>query len=165
MRVVRIISLIARLALMVTLVLGLLYWIAQIPALRMVLTLLVRIHATSIHEGFGLTGALFLLVLSVMAGRSRGARWLALLGVLYAFLLPAFGLTQAQILVGNLHWLIQIVHLLFGIGAMYLALLIEKRYQQLKRGSQSASHRSRVALQAERHKGGEDYASKPGRAS
>jgi hypothetical protein len=79
--------------------------------------------------------------------------------VLYAFLLPAFGLTQAQILVGNLHWLIQIVHLLFGIGAMYLALGIEKRSQQLKRGSQSASLRGQVALQAERHKGGEDYAS------
>jgi hypothetical protein len=59
MRVVRIISLIARFALMVTLMLGLLYWIAQIPALRMVLTLLVQRHATSIHEGFGFTGALF----------------------------------------------------------------------------------------------------------
>jgi hypothetical protein len=159
MRMIHLISLIARLALMVTLVLGLLYWIAQIPALSMLLTLLVQIHYTSIHEGFGLTGALFLLVLSVMAVRNRGARWLALLGVLSAFLLPAFGLTQAQILVGNLHWLVQIVHLLFGIGAMYLALGIEKRYQQLKLGGQSTSLSDRAALQDERYKGGEDDAS------
>lgn len=149
------ISLIARLALMVTLVLGLLYWIAQIPALSMLLTLLGQIHYTSIHEGFGFTGALFLLILSVMAVRNREVRWLALLGVLYAFLLPAFGLTQAQILAGNLHWLVQIAHLLFGIGAMYLALGLEKRYQQLKPEDQSASLSKRAALQGERYKGGE----------
>ena len=130
MRTIHLISLIARLALMVTLVLGLLYWIAHIPALGMLLTLLAQIHYTSIHEGFGFIGTLFLLVLSLMVVRNRGVRWLALLGVLYTLLLPAFGLIQAQILAGNLHWLVQIVHLVLGIGAMYLALTIEKRSQQ-----------------------------------
>ncbi len=33
-------------------------------------------------------------------------------------IVPAFGLTQDMIFVGNLHWLIQTAHLLVGIGAM-----------------------------------------------
>jgi hypothetical protein len=52
--------------------------------------------------------------------------------MIYALVVPAFGLTQALILVGNLHWVIQAAHLLVGIGAMYLARGIEKRYQHLK---------------------------------
>jgi hypothetical protein len=70
--------------------------------------------------------------------------------MIYALIVPAFGLTQSLILVGKLHWAIQAGHLLVGIGAIYLALEIEKRYQQLKLGGQSAPHRSPTALQAER---------------
>ena len=150
MRTIHLISLFARLALMVTLVLGLLYWIAQIPALSPLLILLVKIPYTSIHGGFGLTGALFLFILSVMVVRHKEARWFALLGVLYAFLLPAFGLTQTLILVGDLHWAVRMVHLLFGIGAMYLALEIEKRSLQIKPGSQSTASHGRATVQAER---------------
>lgn len=149
MRVVRIISLIARLALMATMVLGLLFWIAHLSFLSMLLSILAQIGFTSIHEVFGFTGVLFLLLLSAVALRTRGVRMLALAGVIYAFLVPVFGLNQAIILVGNLHWLIQVTHLLVGIGAMYLALGIEKRYQQLKLGGQSAPSSGRETLQAE----------------
>lgn len=138
MKTIRFLSLIARLALMITMVLGLVFWIAQIPALSALLTLLAQISFPSIHEGFGLIGVLFLLVLSAVAVRARGVRMLALSGVIYAFIVPTFGLTQALILVGDLHWLIQIAHLLLGIGAMYLALEIEKRYQRLVLGSHCA---------------------------
>src|SRR5262249_50410811 len=40
--------------------------------------------------------------------------------------------TQSMILVGPLHWLIQVAHLLVGIGAMALILRIEKRDRRLK---------------------------------
>jgi hypothetical protein len=132
MRAVHIISLIARVALMVTMALGLLFWIAQISFLSMLLNILVQIGFTSIHELFGLTGVLALLVLGTVAVSTSGIRLLGVGSMVYAVMVPVFGLTQSMILVGNLHWLIQAAHLLVGIGAMALAQLIDKRHQHLR---------------------------------
>lgn len=132
MKVVRIISLIARLALMAAMVLGLLYWIAQIPFLSVLSHILALIGLTHIHELLGVTGVVFLLILALVAVFTRGIRLLGAGSTIYSFLVPVFGLMQSQILVGNVHWLIQVAHLLVGIGAMYLAREIEKGYQRLK---------------------------------
>jgi hypothetical protein len=132
MRVVHIISLIARIALMITMVLGLLFWIAQVFAWSGLLLFLAQIGFPSIHEVFGTIGVLGLFILGGMAVFTKGCRWTGMGSILYAFLVPAFGMTQTMILVGNLHWLIQAAHLLVGIGAMYLVLMIEKRYQRLR---------------------------------
>jgi hypothetical protein len=132
MRTIHIISLIARLALMATMVLGLLRWIAQIPFLSTLSHILALIGLTTIHELLGIIGVVLLLVLALMAVFTRGIRLLGAGSIVYSFLVPAFGLTQSEILIGNLHWLIQVAHLLVGIGAMYLARGIEKRYQSLK---------------------------------
>src|SRR5712691_8868026 len=118
MKAVRLISVIPRVALMATIVVGLVFWIAQIPVLNRLLALLVQIHVTSIHEGLGLIGILALFVLGSMAVWTRGIRLLGAGSVIYALLVPAFGLTQALILV--------------GIGAMLLARRIEKRDLRLK---------------------------------
>jgi hypothetical protein len=120
MKAVHIISLIARVALMVTLVLGLLFWIAQMSLI-------------SLHILFGLVGVLSLLVLGMVAVFTRGLRLLGVGSMVYALIVLAFGLTQDMILVGNLYWLIQAAHLLVGIGAMAVALVIDKRYRRLKR--------------------------------
>jgi hypothetical protein len=131
-RAVRIVSLIARVALMATMVLGLLFWIAQISFLSMFLEVLDRINITGIHTLFGLTGVLAFLVLGTVAVFTKGIRLLGVGSMIYALIVPAFGLTQSLILVGNLHWLIRAAHLLVGIGAMYLVRGIEKRYLRLK---------------------------------
>jgi hypothetical protein len=55
--------------------------------------------------------------------------------MVYAVMVPVFGLTQPLILVGNLHWLIQTAHLMVGIGAMTLAQFIDKRYQHLRKAA------------------------------
>lgn len=132
MKAVRVISLIARVALVVTMVLGLLYWIAQIPFLNALLNFLALIGSTNTHELFGITGVSFLLVLALVAVFTRGIRLLGVGSAIYAFLVPAFGMMQSRIFVGNLHWLIQAAHLLVGIGAMHLAREIEQRYQHLR---------------------------------
>ncbi len=133
MRAVRIISWIARVTLMATLALGLLFWITQISFI-------------SIHMLLGLTGVLSLLVLGTVAVFTRGIRLLGAGSMVYAFIVPAFGLTQSMILVGNLHWLIQTAHLLVGIGAMVLAQVIDKRYQRLRlAGSRAAGPRATVS--------------------
>ena len=116
MRTVRFISWIARAAFMVTMVLGLLFWITQL-------------NLISFHIVFGITGVLSLLVLGAVAVFTRGTRLLGEVGMVYAVFVPVFGLKQSMILVGDLHWLIQVAHLLVGIGAMVLAQQIDKRYR------------------------------------
>jgi hypothetical protein len=113
-------------ALIATLALGLLFWIAQMSLI-------------SLHMLFGLIGVLSLLVLGTVAVFTRGIRLLGAGSMVYAFIVPAFGLTQSLILVGNLHWLIQTAHLLVGIGAMALVQVIEKRYQRLRRAASRAA--------------------------
>src|SRR5258708_5367706 len=131
MKAIRLISLIARVALMVTLGLGLLYWVAQLFGWSGPLVFLAQIGFPNIHEVFGIIGVLGLLILGSGAVFTKGSRLLGMGSIIYALLVPAFGMTQTVILVGNLHWLIRAAHLLVGIGAMMLVIRIEKRYQLL----------------------------------
>ena len=132
MKTIRLISLVARVALMLTLGLGVLFWIAQLFVWIGLLVFLAQIGFPGIHEGFGTLGILGLLILGTVAVFTKGSRLLGAGSMIYAFLVPAFGLTQTLILVGALHWLIQAAHLLVGIGAMVLVQRIEKLYQHLK---------------------------------
>jgi deazaflavin-dependent oxidoreductase (nitroreductase family) len=132
MKLLRIITLIARVAFITTMLLGLFSWIAQLFFLNMLLNVLAQIRFTSIHEGVGLIGVLALLFLAGMAVFKREIRLLGVGTIIYALLVPAFGLTQQLFLVGHQHWLIQVAHLLVGIGAMVLLRRIEKRNLQLK---------------------------------
>jgi hypothetical protein len=108
------------------LTLGLLFWIANIDFI-------------SIHMLLGLTVALSLLVLGLVALVTRGMRLLGVVGVIYALLLPIFGLTQDRILDTSAHWVIQTAHLLVGIGALALIGIISTRYQRLKRAADKSA--------------------------
>jgi hypothetical protein len=139
MKAIHLISLIALVALMVTLGLGLLFWIAETFMWIGLLVFLAQIGFPTIHEMFGTIGVLGLLILGITAVFTRGSRRLGAGSILYAFLVPALGMTQTLILVGNLHWVIQAVHLLVGIGAMVLLLRIEKRFSHLMLKEQGAA--------------------------
>ncbi|GLV60634.1 hypothetical protein KDH_74530 [Dictyobacter sp. S3.2.2.5] len=131
MKAIHSISLIGRLALMAALVLGLILWIMQIGAISVHISSVLNTILRDIHQLLGVSGAILLIALGVVAMLRPGARSWAAAGILYAFVFPAFGLLQETLLLGGLHWLVQIVHLLLGIGAMYLAREIERRYQRL----------------------------------
>ena len=104
------------------LTLGLLFWIAQV-------------NAINVHMLLGLTVALALLILSIVAVFTKGMRLLGAVGIVYALVVPVFGLTEATLLVGSMHWLIQTAHLLVGLGALALIGVIGTRYVRLKRVS------------------------------
>lgn len=119
MTTVRVFVWIARIAGLGALVLGLLFWIAQIDLI-------------SFHMLFGLSLAISLLVISIIMLFIRGMRVLGIVGIIYTFVLPIFGLTQATLLIGNLHWIIQTAHLLVGLGALALVQVIYTRYGRLR---------------------------------
>jgi hypothetical protein len=92
----------------------------------------VRASSVNLHIWLGLAIALILLFLSFLALFTRGMRQLGVIGIIYTGILPALGLMQYTLLAGDLHWLIQLLHLLIGVGAIGMVHLIGGRYQQLK---------------------------------
>jgi hypothetical protein len=119
---VRLMQWIGGLAGLGALTLGLLFWIAQV-------------NVINVHMLLGLTVALALLILSIVAVFTRGMRLLGAVGIVYALVVPVFGLTQATLLIGSMHWLIQTAHLLVGLGALALLGIIGTRYLRLKQTS------------------------------
>jgi hypothetical protein len=117
----RILQIIVGIAGLCALVLGLLIWIANSDL-------------TDIHLLFGLLVTLGLLVMSIIALTASRQRIWGMVGIVYAVILLIFGESQSNILVGNLHWLIQALHTLIGIGAIVLTGALGARYRMLKRG-------------------------------
>jgi len=116
---VRIIRVIAGIAGLGALTLGLLFWI-------------VNMNFIGLHMLFGLIVALSLLILGIVGVFTGGMRLLGVIGIVYALFVPVFGVTQATLLVGSLHWLIQTAHLLVGLGALALIGVLSIRYLRLK---------------------------------
>ena len=119
---VRLMQWIGGLAGLGALALVLLFWIAQV-------------NAINIHMLLGLIVALALLILGIVAVFTKGMRLLGAVGIVYALIVPVFGLTQATLLIGSMHWLIQTAHLLVGLGALALLGIIGTRYLRLKQTS------------------------------
>jgi hypothetical protein len=117
----RILQIVVGIAGLCALVLGLLSWIANSDL-------------TDIHMLFGLLVTLGLLVMSIIALTAPGLRIWGMVGILYAIIVLIFGETHSTMLAGNLHWLIQTLHLLVGIGAIVLTGALGARYRTLKRG-------------------------------
>jgi len=123
MNIMRIIQIIAGIAGLLALVLGLSMWFAQTYVVL------------PLHMILGLIVTLGLLITSILALVTNGLRTLGVIGIIYAIIIPVFGLTQTGMLQGDLHWLIQVAHLLVGIGAMGLIGNIAARYRRLKQAA------------------------------
>ena len=127
MRAINILEWILRIAGLGALVLGLLIWTLQLDTV------------INFHMLFGLAVALTLLIISLLAMFTRGLRVLGMVGIVYAFMLPILGINQVFLLIGDQHWLIQVVHMLVGIGALALAGVMGARYRRLKKTSSQAT--------------------------
>ena len=81
-------------------------------------------HAYSflpLHIVSGIVIVLTLWTVAVLALVTRMHRGLALFGIVWGLALPLFGMVQANVLTGSLHWIIRVLHLLMGLVAMALA--------------------------------------------
>jgi hypothetical protein len=108
-RAATIIQMLVRLTGFVQIGLGLLFWTGN------ALTLI------PLHMLVGLIivlGLWTLAGLAVWAGVNRG---LIALAIVWGIITPIFGVTQAQLLPGPAHWVIQLLHLVVGLIALGLA--------------------------------------------
>ena len=78
---------------------------------------------------FGVVVTLALLIAGSVAVFTKGLRVLGAIAIVLALIVPVFGITQMQILVGDFHWLIRVAHLLVGVAAVSLT---ERICEQIK---------------------------------
>lgn len=91
---------------LIQLVLGALFWSGS--ALR-----LIPLHMLS-----GIVLVLALWTVAVLAATARVSPAFVGLAIAWGLLVVWFGLNQAQFLTGSLHWIVQVIHLLLGLGAI-----------------------------------------------
>jgi hypothetical protein len=122
---VRITIMVLRVVVLLALVLGLLLWFGVQGAL------------IPVHMLLGILVVLALWVLGGFAFTIKGGVGIGIGAIVWGLIVLLFGLNQRTILVGNLHWLIQVIHLLLGLGAAGLGEAIAGRYKRLNVATQS----------------------------
>ena len=80
-----------------------------------------------VHMAIGALLVLGLWTIAVVSLTAKVSRGLAVFALVWGIALPIFGMRQGMILVGPLHWIIQVIHLLMGVTAMALADRLAKR--------------------------------------
>ncbi|MGY2896024.1 hypothetical protein [Deinococcus sp. UYEF24] len=81
----------------------------------------------SAHQGLGYLVSLALLLLAVLGFRQGVAPGLLVLAIVWGLVVPAIGGMQLKLLPGDQHWVIQVFHLLLGVGAIALSEIIAGR--------------------------------------
>jgi hypothetical protein len=74
-----------------------------------------------IHVIAGFASSLSLWVLCALAAISRVHLGRALFAFIWGLSLPLLGLSQDRLMIGDFHWIIQVLHLLIGVGTAGVA--------------------------------------------
>jgi hypothetical protein len=93
----------------IQLLLGILFWTGN--ALGLV----------DLHQLIGILLVLALWTQAALAHRAGVPGGLVAGAAVYGLVVPIVGLTQRELLPGSAHWVIQVIHLLLGIGLIGLA--------------------------------------------
>jgi hypothetical protein len=122
---------IVRLALIVQLVLGSLFWAGNATSL------------VDLHQFVGIVLVLSLETLVFAAARAGVDRPLVVLAGLWGIVVVVLGLSQQNLMVGSAHWVIQVLHLLLGLAAVGLSEVLAGRIQ--RQGSRAARGEPRLS--------------------
>jgi len=91
---------------LILIILGILFWTGNADAL------------IPVHMLLGFVLVLSLWTLAGLAARSGAQPGLVALAIVWGLIVLIVGVTQDRLLPGNVHWVIQVLHLLLGIGAI-----------------------------------------------
>ncbi|GCE14002.1 hypothetical protein [Tengunoibacter tsumagoiensis] len=116
----RISSMVLRICGLLALILGLIFWIAGIKG-----------ALVPVHMLLGLLIAIALWVEGGVIATAKGGNiGLGIAAFVIGVLLIWLGLTQASLMVGSSHWIIQVLHLLLGLIAISLGEAITGIYRK-----------------------------------
>ena len=74
-----------------------------------------------LHQLLGILLVLALWTQAALAYRAGVPAGMVAAAVVYGLIVPIVGLTQRELLPGSAHWLIQVLHLLLGVGLLGVA--------------------------------------------
>jgi len=102
----------------VQLVLGGLFWTGN------------ALDLVPLHQTVGFLMVFGLWTLAALAARAGVRPPLVALAAVWGLIVPILGLTQTRLLVGSAHWLIEVLHLLVGLGAIGQAEALAARVKE-----------------------------------
>jgi hypothetical protein len=88
----------------------------------------------------GITLVLALWALAILGAVTRVGIGLVALALVWGAITPVLGLTQTRLLPGPAHWLIQVAHLLVGLGLIGLGGTLARRIKRALPPRQTAPH-------------------------
>lgn len=123
---------VVRLTGLLQLVLGLAFWSGNL------------LQLLNFHMLDGFIFTLAFLAIVVLAAFARVGLGPVLVGLVWVVVVPVLGVTQVQILPGDLHWIVRVVHLLVGVGAIAFAdrlagAILARRSQEANLATDAAS--------------------------
>src|SRR5687767_10457805 len=98
-----VIRMLIRLLGLIMIVLGLLLWTGN------------ALNLIGMHMLLGIMLVLLLWAQAILAARSGGSLGLVALAIAWGLIVVALGMTQNQLLPGDAHWVIKVLHLLVGM--------------------------------------------------
>jgi hypothetical protein len=117
--VIRIGSVVLSLSGVLALILGLLLWSHRAPNLM------------PLHMLLGLLVVGTLWVLAIGQAFANGGSWLiAACAIIIGALVLVLGMNQSSLMVGEFHWIIQVIHLLLGLAAIGIGHMAAARYRK-----------------------------------
>ena len=117
--VIRVASVVLSFAGLLALVLGLLFWTGA------------ALNLVSMHMLLGLLAVGALLVIGIGQAIAKGGSWtLAICTLVVGALMIAIGMNQASLMVGELHWVIRVIHLVLGLLTIGLGHMGAARYRR-----------------------------------
>ena len=117
--VIRIASVVLSLAGLLALALGLLFWTGA------------ALNLISMHMLLGLLAVSALSVIGIGQAFAKGGSWtLAICALVVGALMIVIGMNQASLMVGDLHWVIRVIHLLLGLLTIGLGHMGAARYRR-----------------------------------
>lgn len=109
---------IVRLTAIVQIVLGVLFWTDKATDL------------VPLHQTVGIILVLALETLVVASARAGVDRRLVVIAGIWGVVVVVLGYSQGSLLAGSAHWVIEVLHLLVGLGAIGQAEVLATRIQQ-----------------------------------
>ena len=117
--IIRIASIVLSLAGILALIFGLVLWTGM------------ALNIISLHMLLGLLAVAALWVIGIGQAFVRGGSWIIAAGaVIVGALTGWLGMIQASLLVGDFHWIIQVIHLLLGVLTIGLGHMGAARYRR-----------------------------------
>ena len=109
MNVARLSLILMRIAAAIQLVFGIGFWTGHWTS------------AIPLHRTIGVIYVVLLWVLAVLALIKRTGIGLAVFAIVWGVVIAGFGMAQQTMLVGDLHWIIRVLHLVIALSAMPIA--------------------------------------------